>query len=67
MYMYGLRSRDQIYTSESDIDIHKASGCRVGGGSVKEVVNVVNVRSGVCNGGWSMIEITLVSRCIIGA
>ncbi len=67
MYMYGLRSRDQIYASESDIDIHKASGCRVGGESVKEVVNVVNFRSGACNGGWSMIEITLVSRCIIGA
>ena len=47
--------------------IHKASGCRVDGESVNELVNVLNIQSRDGISGWSMIEIALVSRCIIGA
>lgn len=45
----------------------KAFSCRVGVVRVNEVVIGLKFRSGDCNGGWSMTEIALVSRCIIGA
>ena len=46
---------------------HRESGCRVDVESVNTVVNVQNIRIGDDSGGWSMIEIGLLSRCIIGA
>lgn len=55
------------YASKSRGVIHKASRCKVDGESDKGVVNVQNIRSWDGNGGWSTIEIGLVSRCIIGA
>ena len=65
--MYGLLNRDKMYASESGEENHKSCGCCVGRESVEEVVKVIKVQSGDCNGGWSMIEIAWVSRCIIGA
>lgn len=67
MELYGLRNRNKVYLSERKKSIHKVSGCRVDGEGVNEIVNVQNIPSWDVNGGWSMIEIALVSRCIIGA
>ncbi len=67
MKMFGSVDRDKVYASLSENVIHKAPSCRVDGESVNKVANVQNIRSGDDNGGWSMIEIAFVSRCIIGA
>ena len=54
-------------SAEKRCYIHKASGCRVDEEYVEEEVKAQNIRSRDGNGGWSMVKVALVSRCIIGA
>lgn len=60
-------TRDQVCAGGSFGGVHNTPGCLVGGESDNEILGALNVRRGDGSGGWSMIEMTMVSRCIIGA